>query len=107
MVARSSHVGKIPKFERQPTVHESYIGLYDHRRLVHGLKGKLNNHKVVSVQPINEKREVYCLVVPHYHNFALSAGIFVHNCRMRRSIYEVSPHLIGQKKGQFENALWD
>jgi tRNA-splicing ligase RtcB len=28
-------------------------------------------------------------------------------CRMRLSIYEVSPHLIGQKKGMFENALWE
>ncbi len=28
-------------------------------------------------------------------------------CRMRLSIYEVSPHLIGQKKGQFENSLWE
>ncbi|MBM4425581.1 MAG: RtcB family protein [Chloroflexi bacterium] len=28
-------------------------------------------------------------------------------CRMRLSLYDVSPHLIGQKQGQFENALWD
>lgn len=28
-------------------------------------------------------------------------------CRMRLSIYEVSPHLLGQKKGLFEDALWD
>lgn len=28
-------------------------------------------------------------------------------CRMRLSIYEVSPHLLGQKKGMFENALWE
>lgn len=28
-------------------------------------------------------------------------------CRMRLSLYEVSPILIGQKKGMFENALWD
>ena len=28
-------------------------------------------------------------------------------CRMRISIYEVSPHLLGQKKGMFENALWE
>lgn len=28
-------------------------------------------------------------------------------CRMRLSIYEVSPHLIGQKKGAFEDALWN
>ncbi|GAB4500132.1 MAG: RtcB family protein [Anaerolineales bacterium] len=28
-------------------------------------------------------------------------------CRMRLSLYEVSPILLGQKKGMFENALWD
>jgi tRNA-splicing ligase RtcB len=28
-------------------------------------------------------------------------------CRMRLSLYEVSPHLIGQKKSLFENALWE
>jgi tRNA-splicing ligase RtcB (3'-phosphate/5'-hydroxy nucleic acid ligase) len=28
-------------------------------------------------------------------------------CRMRLSIYEVSPHLLGQKKGTFENSLWN
>jgi tRNA-splicing ligase RtcB (3'-phosphate/5'-hydroxy nucleic acid ligase) len=27
-------------------------------------------------------------------------------CRMRLSIYPVSPYLLGQKKGQFEDALW-
>jgi len=28
-------------------------------------------------------------------------------CRMRLSVYEVSPHLMGQKKALFENALWE
>ncbi len=28
-------------------------------------------------------------------------------CRMRLSIYEVSPQMLGQKKGLFENALWE
>jgi len=28
-------------------------------------------------------------------------------CRMRLSVYEVSPYLIGQKKGMFEDALWN
>ena len=28
-------------------------------------------------------------------------------CRMRLSIYEVSPHLLGQKKGLFEVSLWN
>jgi tRNA-splicing ligase RtcB len=28
-------------------------------------------------------------------------------CRMRLSLYEVSPHLLGQKKTMFEEALWE
>jgi tRNA-splicing ligase RtcB (3'-phosphate/5'-hydroxy nucleic acid ligase) len=28
-------------------------------------------------------------------------------CRMRLSLYEVSPYLLGQKKGLFEDALWE
>src|SRR5207244_5088896 len=40
------------------------------------------NHKVVSVEPIREREDVYCLTVPEYGNFALSAGVFVHNCGM-------------------------
>lgn len=28
-------------------------------------------------------------------------------CRMRLSLYEVSPYLLGQKPGLFENALWE
>ena len=40
------------------------------------------NHKVVDVIPLEEKQDVYCLTVPEYHNFALKAGVFVHNCGM-------------------------
>ena len=38
------------------------------------------NHKVVSVTPLDEKADVYCLQVEEHHNFALAAGVFVHNC---------------------------
>ena len=38
------------------------------------------NHKVVSVNKIEETQDVYCLEVPNTNNFALDAGIFVHNC---------------------------
>jgi tRNA-splicing ligase RtcB len=41
-----------------------------------------DNHKVVNVIPLEEKQDVYCLTVPGYHNFALKAGVFVHNCGM-------------------------
>lgn len=40
------------------------------------------NHKVKSVEPIDYKSDVYCLTVPDYANFALAAGVFVHNCGM-------------------------
>ena len=41
-----------------------------------------NNHKVLFVRPTERKEDVYCLQVEKYHNFALSAGVFVHNCGM-------------------------
>jgi len=42
----------------------------------------LKNHKVISVKVINldEGVPVYDLTVEKYQNFALSAGVFVHNC---------------------------
>lgn len=42
--------------------------------------GKSVNHKVVSVEFLNETEDVYDLTVDDYHNFALTAGVFVHNC---------------------------
>lgn len=37
------------------------------------------NHKVLSVEPVPEHEDVYDLTVENTHNFALAAGIFVHN----------------------------
>jgi tRNA-splicing ligase RtcB len=56
---------------------KSQIGLHEHRKNQHGY-----NHKVVKIIPLAEREDVYCLTVPEYGNFALSAGIFVHNCGM-------------------------
>jgi tRNA-splicing ligase RtcB len=41
-----------------------------------------DNHKVVSVTSLDVTEDVYCLNVPETGNFALSAGVFVHNCGM-------------------------
>lgn len=39
------------------------------------------NHKVVAVRELPGLHDVYCVSVDHEcHNFALSAGVFVHNC---------------------------
>ncbi|MBM0227507.1 hypothetical protein JNW87_20300 [Micromonospora sp. ATA51] len=39
----------------------------------------LVNHRVVSVKALDETADVYDLTVDGYHNFALEAGVFVHN----------------------------
>jgi len=39
-----------------------------------------NNHKVVSVEALPYTEDVYDLTVDAHHNFALSCGVFVHNC---------------------------
>ncbi|GAB1538365.1 hypothetical protein NUACC21_10240 [Scytonema sp. NUACC21] len=53
------------------------IGLHNHRKKEHKC-----NHKIVAVLPLDYTQDVYCLTVPEYHNFALKAGVFVHNCGM-------------------------
>lgn len=55
----------------------SGFGIHNHRRWRHGY-----NHKVVAVDFLKDKADVYCLSVPEYGNFALDAGVFVHNCGM-------------------------
>jgi len=41
-----------------------------------------NNHKVINIEKLSYTNDVYCLNVEEHHNFALSIGIFVHNCGM-------------------------
>jgi tRNA-splicing ligase RtcB len=60
------------------------FGIHNHRRWRHGF-----NHKVVSVEPLERREDVYCLTVPGYGNFALAAGVFVHNCGMMSASSEV------------------
>jgi tRNA-splicing ligase RtcB (3'-phosphate/5'-hydroxy nucleic acid ligase) len=53
------------------------FGIHNHQNSRHGY-----NHKVVSVESLNQVADVYCLNVPEYGNFAIDAGVFVHNCGM-------------------------
>jgi len=54
--------------------------------------GKYFNHKVVSVKNAGSA-DVYDFEVDGQHNFALSAGVFVHNCHFRRMFrMRVSEH---------------
>jgi DNA gyrase subunit A len=44
-----------------------------------GLAPGLRNHRVVRVERLGEREDVYDVTVDGYHNFLLAAGVFVHN----------------------------
>jgi tRNA-splicing ligase RtcB len=58
-----------------------------------------HNHKVAAVHPLAEREDVYCLSVPGYNNFALAAGVFVHNCGMAAiaTTSKLDPERMSQK----------
>lgn len=62
---------------------KGYAGLGTHIK-THGVstlkEARAINHKVVSVRALDHLEDVYCLTVPGHENFALTAGVFVHNC---------------------------
>jgi tRNA-splicing ligase RtcB (3'-phosphate/5'-hydroxy nucleic acid ligase) len=45
-----------------------------------GNKCNPTNHKVLWARKLSYREDVYCLQVDTFQNFALSAGVFVHNC---------------------------
>ncbi|HEX8492829.1 MAG TPA: RtcB family protein [Pyrinomonadaceae bacterium] len=79
------------------------FGIHNHRRWQHGY-----NHKVVSVEILEETEDVYCLTVPEYGNFALDAGVFVHNCGMMSARSEVPAEAATpERKLQFNRAVME
>lgn len=57
---------------------ETLMSRFDSIDALRDAASKLN-HKVVRVEPLTETEDVYDLTVDTYHNFALEAGVFVHN----------------------------
>ncbi len=53
------------------------------------------NHKVVSVREVPGVHDVYCLTVPEAQNFALEAGVFVHNCGLIVNVTPFEPEWEG------------
>lgn len=79
-VARAGTLGNVPRFQDQRTViHHKDFNEADNDPSNLVFKGP-TNHRVVAVETIDSRAAVYCLTVPEYANFALSAGVFVHNC---------------------------
>ncbi|HEX8219744.1 MAG TPA: RtcB family protein [Chloroflexia bacterium] len=65
-----------------------------------------DNHKVVSMDQVERREDVYCLTVPGYGNFALDAGVFVHNCGMVSARSNVPwPAATQDKRLEFNKAV--
>lgn len=61
------------------------------------------NHKVASIREIPGDHDVYCLTVPEAGNFALEAGVFVHNCGIIVNVTPLEPEWEGHVTLEFSN----
>jgi dCTP deaminase len=55
----------------------------------------MRNHKVVAIRSLPGTHDVYCLTVPEAGNFALEAGVFVHNCGIIINVTPLEPQWEG------------
>jgi DNA gyrase subunit B len=59
---------------------ETFCHRYFNSDRNHALEAVANyNHRVVKIESVAERIDVYDIEVPNTHNFALASGIFVHN----------------------------
>jgi hypothetical protein len=61
------------------------------------------NHKVAAVRQVSGEHDVYCLTVPEAGNFALEAGVFVHNCGILVNVTPFEPEWEGYVTLEFSN----
>ncbi len=61
------------------------------------------NHKIASVRELPGEHDVYCLTVPEAGNFALEAGVFVHNCGIIVNVTPLEPEWEGHVTLEFSN----
>ncbi len=66
-------------------------------------QGSYRNHKVVSVRDLPGTHDVYCLTVPEAGNFALEAGVFVHNCGIIVNVTPLEPEWRGKVTIEISN----
>ena len=60
-------------------------------------------HKVSRVRQLSGEHDVYCLTVPYLGNFALKAGVFVHNCGIIVNVTPFEPEWEGHVTLEFSN----
>jgi dCTP deaminase len=65
--------------------------------------GPVRNHKVAAIREIPGEHDVYCLTVPEAGNFALEAGVFVHNCGIIVNVTPLEPEWRGRVTIEISN----
>ena len=61
------------------------------------------NHKIVAIRELPGEHDTYCLTVPEAGNFALEAGVFVHNCGVVANVTPLEPGWEGHVTLEFSN----
>jgi dCTP deaminase len=61
------------------------------------------NHRITAVRELPGQYDVYCLSVPEAGNFALEAGVFVHNCGIIVNVTPLEPEWEGHVTLEFSN----
>lgn len=63
-----------------------------------------SNHKVVKIEELSERQDVYDLTIPNTHNFVLANDMIVHNCAELTMVRDKRYQAVFPIRGKIENA---